>query len=134
VDTVYFLGFTHYCTRNRKGNFQVGRKTEKTRLKCSLEKLRELMRSIRHYRIKDQVKEINQVLRGHYAYYGLGGNHSSLRKVYQFTDRYWHKMLGSRSRKSYVNWEKYNQIKELYPLQKPALKYTFADMQKIAVL
>jgi RNA-directed DNA polymerase len=24
-ETLYFLGFTHYCTRNCKGNFQVGR-------------------------------------------------------------------------------------------------------------
>lgn len=27
METVYFLGFTHFCTRNRKGNFMVGRKT-----------------------------------------------------------------------------------------------------------
>jgi group II intron reverse transcriptase/maturase len=33
LETIYFLGFTHYCTRNRKGNFMVGRKTEKKRLK-----------------------------------------------------------------------------------------------------
>ncbi|MDR9786991.1 MAG: hypothetical protein RJR37_07070 [Peptococcaceae bacterium MAG4] len=35
LEAVYFLGFTHYCTRNRKGNFMVGRKTEKTRLRRS---------------------------------------------------------------------------------------------------
>lgn len=83
IETIYFLGFTHYCTRNRKGNYQVGRKTEKSRLKRSLSKLRELMRRIRHYKIQEQAKEINQVLRGHYAYYGLGGNHKSLWKVYR---------------------------------------------------
>src|ERR1039458_10865627 len=26
--TIYFLGFTLYCTRNRKGNFRVGLRTE----------------------------------------------------------------------------------------------------------
>lgn len=31
-ETLYFLGFTLYCTRNRKGNFKVGMKTEKSRL------------------------------------------------------------------------------------------------------
>lgn len=134
MDTVSVLGFTHYCTQNRKCNFQVGRKTEKTRLKRSLEKLRELMRSIRHYKIKDQAREINQVLRGHYAYYGLGGNHSSLWKVYRFTERYWHKMLCSRSWKGYITWEKFNKIKEYSPLQLPELKFSFAEMQKIAVL
>lgn len=134
MKTIYFLGFTHYCTRNRKGNFQVGRRTEKTRLKRSLGKLRELMRSIRHYSIKEQVKEINQVLRGHYSYYGHGGNYSALEEVYRFTERYWRRMLCSRSWKSYVTWEKFNLIKESYPLQRPALKLTFAEMQKIALL
>ncbi len=37
LETIYFLGFTHFCTRNRKGNFMVGRKIEKvsTPAKCS---------------------------------------------------------------------------------------------------
>ena len=35
-ETIYFLGFTLYCTRNRKGNFKVGMRTEKTRLRRSL--------------------------------------------------------------------------------------------------
>lgn len=31
----------------------------------------------------------------------------TLYKVYQATDKYWHKMLCSRSRKGYVTWERY---------------------------
>jgi hypothetical protein len=27
-ETIYFLGFTLYCTRNRKGNFRIGMRTE----------------------------------------------------------------------------------------------------------
>jgi len=134
MKTIYFLGFTHYCTRNRKSNFQVGRRTEKTRLKRSMEKLRELMRTIRHYRLKEQAKAINQVLRGHYAYYGLGGNHDSLVRVYRFTERYWRKMLSSRCWKGKVTWEKFKIIKEHNPLQLPELKFSFAQMQKLAVL
>jgi hypothetical protein len=41
-------------------------RTEKSRLKRSLLSLQELMRRIRHYKISDQVGEINIVLRGHY--------------------------------------------------------------------
>ena len=33
-ETIYFLGFTLYCTRNRKGNFKVGMRTEKSRLQA----------------------------------------------------------------------------------------------------
>jgi len=134
VDTIYFLGFTHFCTRNRKGNFMVGRKTEKTRLKRSCQKLRELMRSIQHYKIKEQVEIINQVLRGTYAYYGLGGNHRSLWAVYRHTSKYWYKMLKSRSRKNGMSWERFKRLKQYHPLQQPKLKCPFKEMDALAVL
>src|SRR6267142_752751 len=74
---------TLYCTRNQKGNFKVGMRTEKSRLRRSLTSLQELMRQIRHHTISDQVGEINAVLRGHYAYYGVAGNLRCLAKVYR---------------------------------------------------
>ena len=49
-------------------------RTEKSRLRRSLMSLQELMREIRHHTISDQVGELNAVLRGHYAYYGVAGN------------------------------------------------------------
>jgi hypothetical protein len=59
LETIYFLDLTLYCTRNRKGNFKVGMRTEKSRLRRSLTSLQELMRRIRHYAISDQAAEIN---------------------------------------------------------------------------
>ena len=47
------------------------------------------MRRIRHYKISDQAGEINIILRGHYAYYGVAGNLRSLVKVYRVVARYW---------------------------------------------
>lgn len=134
METIYFLGFTHYCTRNRKGNFMVGRKTEKTRMRRSVKKLRQLMREIRHHHLKDQVKAINRVLRGHYAYYGLGGNHRSLWAIYRITEKYWHKMLKSRCRKSKMTWEKFNKLKKYYSPKLPQLKLSFYQMKEMAVL
>lgn len=134
VETIYFLGFTHYCTRNRKGNFMLGRKTEKSRLKRSLQKLQELLRDVRHSEIREQAQVINQVLRGHYAYYGLGGNHRSLWAVYRHTEKYWYKMLKSRCRKSNMTWGRFSKIKEYYPLKLPELKLPFDQMKELAVL
>jgi hypothetical protein len=99
LETIYFLGFTHFCTRNRKGSFMVGRKTEKSRLRRSATTLCELMREIRQESLKEQAEKINQVLRGHCAYYGLAGNLKSLNAVYRITERYWRRMLSSRSPK-----------------------------------
>jgi hypothetical protein len=47
--------------------------------------------------ISDQVGEINAFLRGHYAYYGVAGNFRCLVKVYRAAERYWLRMLRSRS-------------------------------------
>lgn len=132
--TIYFLGFTHYCSRTSKGNFMVGRKTEKSRLRRSIEKLTKLMREVRHYRIREQAMKINQVLIGHYNYYGMGGNYQSLDRIYNHTQKYWRRMLNSRSRKSYVSWDKFELIKKRNPLQKPKLIIPFSKMRAYATV
>lgn len=134
VKTLYFLGFTHYCSRTRKGNFMVGRKTEKARFRRSVAKLHSLLREIRHDAVKEQVKKINRVLQGHYAYYGLGGNAKSLYRLYNTALRYWHKMLGSRSWRSYVTWEKFLKLRKKYPIAEPKLKLPLTGMKVMARL
>ncbi|MCP1850632.1 group II intron reverse transcriptase/maturase [Bradyrhizobium sp. USDA 4541] len=134
-ETIYFLGLTLYCTRNQKGNFKVGMRTEKSRLKRSLMSLQELMRQIRHYKISDQADEINLVLRGHYGYYGVAGNLRSLVKVYRAVERYWRGMLRSRSWAGRrLTWDAFNQIKERTPLLKPKLRLPYRELQALAVL
>ena len=51
------------------------------------------MRQIRHDPIAQHVPVINQMLRGHYAYYGMAGNMRALVQVYQATETYWRRML-----------------------------------------
>jgi group II intron reverse transcriptase/maturase len=134
-ETIYFLGMTLYCTRNLKGNFKVGMRTEKSRLKRSLMSLQELMRRIRHLTIGEQVGEINAVLRGHYAYYGVAGNIRGLAKVHRAVERYWFKMLCSRSwAGSRLTWDDFNQIKERTPLLPPKLRLPYRELQALAVL
>ena len=134
-ETIYFLGLTLYCTRNQKGNFKVGMRTEKSRLRRSLTSLQELMRQIRHHKISDQVGEINAFLRGHYAYYGVAGNLRCLVKVYRAVERYWRRMLRSRSWAGRaLNWNMFNQLKERTPLLRPKLRLPYAELQALAVL
>jgi RNA-directed DNA polymerase len=134
-ETLYFLGMTLYCSRNLKGNFKVGMRTEKSRLRRSLATLRERMRQIRHFAITDQAHEINLILRGHYAYYGIAGNLRSLLKVYRTVERYWRKMLQSRSRDGKrLTWEIFSKIKERCPLLRPKLRLPYGKRQALAVL
>jgi RNA-directed DNA polymerase len=134
-ETIYFLGFTLYCTRNQKGNFKVGMRTEKTRLRRSILSLQDLMRRIRHLTIPDQAGDLNAVLRGHYAYYGIAGNIRALQKVYRAVERYWRKMLCSRSWAGrHLTWEVFGQIKERTPLLRPKLYLPYRELQALAVL
>jgi len=134
-ETIYFVGFTLYCTRNRKGNFKVGLCTEKSRLRRSLVTLQEQMRQIRHLKIGQQVDELNGALRGHYAYYGVGGNTRSLQKVHRHVERYWFKMLRSRSWAGRrLKWTDFRQLKEKIPLLRPKLRLPYRALQALAVL
>ena len=133
-ETIYFLGFTLHCTRNRKGNFKVGLRTEKSRLQRSMSHLRDLMRRMRHLPVREQAINLNRVLRGHYAYYGIAGNFRALQKVHRFVERYWRKMLSSRSRKGHMTWEVFHRIKTCFPLQRPKLYLPYRELQAIAVL
>src|SRR6516225_916669 len=119
--TIYFLGFTLYCTRNLKGNFRIGMRTEKSRLRRSLMSLQDLLRRIRHLSVREQVNTLNAALRGHYAYYGIAGNFRSLQKVHRAAERYWHKMLCSRSWAGRITWDMFHQIKQRQPILRPKL-------------
>ena len=134
MEGIDFLGFTHFCTRNRKGNFQVGRKTAKKRQARSMANLRRLMGIVRHRPLREQASEINQVLRGHYSYYGLGGNFRQIQRLYRFCEWYWRRMLCSRSQRGNVNWEKFQRIKAANPLRAPRLYVPYSRMQALAVL
>jgi group II intron reverse transcriptase/maturase len=133
-ETFTFLGLTLYCTRNRRGNFKVGWRTDKTRLRRSLAKFHQLLQIIRHESLKEQAEQINQGLRGHYAYYGIAGNVGRLLGVYRHVERYWREMLSSRSQKGKIRWEVFLAIKRRYPLQRPKLSLPYTRLKLYAVL
>jgi hypothetical protein len=133
-ETIYFLGFTLYCTRNQKGNFRVGLCTEKTRLRRALTRLQDQMRRMRHLPIQEQADQLNQMLRGHYAYYGIAGNIRALQKVHRAVERDWRRMLSSRSWKGTIWWKQFHRIRERFPLLRPKLYLPYAKLQAIAVL
>ncbi len=89
---------------------------------------------MRHLPLREQVINLNRVLRGHYAYYGIAGNIRSLQKVQAFVVQYWRKMLSSRSRKGYVPREVLHRIMARFPLQRPKLYLPYSGLQAIAVL
>lgn len=133
-ETIYFLGFTLYCTRNQKGNFRVGLRTEKSRLRRALQHAQDRMRRMRHLPIREQVDHLNHVLRGHYAYYGIAGNIRALQRVHRAVERYWRKMLSSRSWKGEVRWTAFHRVQARFPLLRPKLYLPYRELQALAAL
>jgi RNA-directed DNA polymerase len=132
--TFTFLGLTHYCTQNYRRNFKVGWKTDQARLRRSLATFHHLLQRIRHASLKEQAEQLNQALRGHYAYYGVAGNLRSFQRLYDNVEHYWRKMLSTRSRKGMIRWDVFQQIKSAYPLQRPKLFLPYTRIKSYAVL
>ena len=133
-ETFCFLGFTFYCDKTRKGRFKVGMKTEKNRLKRSCAKITEQLKRNRHLPIRLQAKQINQVLRGHYQYYGVSGNWDSIKRYYYHVIRNWRKWLSSRSQTGKLSWIKYRKLLTLFPLQAPKIAVNYTRLQQLALL
>jgi len=120
-----FLGFTHYWGKSRNGKNVVLQKTEKSRLSRAIKEINVFCRDNRHKKVSDQVDRLNKKLVGHYAYFGITGNHKSLRSLHHQTCRLWHKWLSRRSRKSYIPWDKFNLILKRFPPAKPKIYHQY---------
>jgi group II intron reverse transcriptase/maturase len=134
VETFYFLGFTWYCSRNRNGGYKVGMKTEKKRLQRGHSKMTALLKKIRHHKLREQRDAINRVLRGHYRYYGVGGNSKALNGLYFKTLKTWRKTLSSRSQVGKLRWDKFNKILKSFPLERAKIYIPYTRMESLAIL
>ena len=126
--TFSFLGFTFCCSVSAEKRFLVQLRTEKKRLNLTLIQLRLEMERIRHFSIKEQRQILNAKIRGHYCYFGVGGNVDGLLKVYRFCYKQWRKTLLTRSQKSNLTWNKYAKLIEHFPLVSPKLVLTYQQM------
>ncbi len=129
-NTFDFLGFTHYCDTSRKGNFKPGRKTSSKKFIAKCRAMKQWLKSIRNkVKTKDWWKTLVAKLRGHYQYYGVSENYAGIAMFYKQTLRIVLKWLNRRSQKRKMNWAKFREYLEHYPLPKPEIKHKFYDCQ-----
>jgi RNA-directed DNA polymerase len=72
LETFTFLGFTHYCGENSKGNFQVWRETVTKRMRAKLAELKQALRSRMHESVPETGKWLQRVVKGYYQPCGAG--------------------------------------------------------------
>ncbi|MEE9533489.1 MAG: group II intron reverse transcriptase/maturase [Acidimicrobiia bacterium] len=113
--TFDFLGFSHFWAKSRKGSWVVKRKTAKNRFTRALRMLSQWCRRHRHWPVAEQWRMLCRKLRGHYAYYGIIGNHRSLDHLRWRTERIWQKWLNRRSWAPML-WERFQRLLARLPL------------------
>ena len=109
-ETFHFLGFTHICSRTRKGAFTVRRKTKRKKMLAKLQELKRELRRRMHEPIDEVGAWLRSVLRGHYNYYAVPRNIAALSA---FRDRLvlmWKQVLSRRSQNGRVNWKRMGRI------------------------
>ena len=123
--TFDYLGFTHYWGKSRKGYWVVKRKTSRKKLRLKITEIWKWCKHNRHIRVREQQQMLNSKLIGHYQYYGIRGNYSSLDVYYKATLDAWKRWLGRRSRTSYISYEIFSKLLSHYPLAKPRIVHAF---------
>lgn len=104
VGSFDFLGFTHYWSRSRQGNWVVKKKTAGSRLHRAIKKIAEWCRRNRHLSVWEQYQALSRKLRGHYQYYGVIGNVRSLSRFRYEVVCLWRKWLLRRKRRGQQAW------------------------------
>jgi RNA-directed DNA polymerase len=114
-----FLGFTHYWSRSKRGNWVVKRKTAGSRFHRAVKKIAAWCRLNRHRPIGEQHQTLWQKLRGHFAYYGVIGNLVCLQRFRYEVVRLWRKWLSRRHRRGQFPWSRFNGLLKALPLPWP---------------
>ena len=115
-----FLGFTHYWSQSKKGDWVVKRKTAGSRFHRAVKKIGEWMRLNRHLPIGEQVQTLARKLKGHYEYYGgVIGNLRCQQRFRHEAVLLWRKWLSRRKRGVQISWERMNKLLKAIRLPQP---------------
>ena len=131
-NTFDFLGFNHYCGKNRKGKFILFRKTSNKKFRMKCKEMNNWLRQIRNDQKTSKWWPVLQAkLRGHYQYYGVSGNMPYLEKFYTLTERMVMKWLNRCRQHKSFNWASFRKYREYYPLPKPKIVHNFYTLSPV---
>ena len=127
-----FLGFTHYMGKSRKGRVVLKRKTSKKKFSQKVMEIGQWIKENRHTKLVNFINNLNNKLRGHYAYYGITFNSRSIQNFFDQVRDLLHKWLNRRGGKNKWNWERYIKlIDEWIPLLKPKIYHSYLKTNPI---
>lgn len=105
-----FLGFTFSNGKTLNGKYRPNIKTNKKKLKQKFEVAKKWLHDKMHEPILEVGTSIRKKIIGHYAYYGINGNYSSLLKYYKYLKYTWYYTLRKRGQKNKIKYLDYLRI------------------------
>lgn len=110
-ETFDFLGFTHICSTDRRGEYALKRRTMKSRLRGKLKSIRWELRRRRHDSIPEVGLWLRGVVRGYNWYYGVPHNFRSMAQFRRAVTRLWQRELSRRSQRGWVDWNRMKRLR-----------------------
>jgi RNA-directed DNA polymerase len=126
--TFDFLGFTHYSTKKRNGEFKLGRKTIRKRRVQQIKAVQDELRRRMHDPIALTLKWLRSVLIGHMNYYSVPGNWESVSVFRHEVQKRWFKMLRRRSQRHTITWAAFSSKYERL-LPKGRIVHAYPEMR-----
>ena len=109
-DTFNFLGFTHSCSKTRKGKFTVLRQTMRRRWQTTLQAVKADLRRRLHTSVPEQGAYLRSVVVGHTRYYGVPRNAQRVHAFRHAVVRLWRASLMRRSQTGCVPWDRMTRL------------------------
>lgn len=104
--TFNFLGFTHICSKTRKGKFTILRKTIRKKWQAKLKEVYGELRRRMHDPVPKQGAYLRSVLIGHMRYYAVPMNNRAMSAFRHSVQWLWWKTLKRRSQKHNMTWRR----------------------------
>lgn len=120
--TFDFLGFTLLWRKTRRGHWAQSYRTRKARFQRAKKALNDYCRSHRHEPVKEQHASLCRRMRGHFNYFGVNSNFTSLWRLYEAARRIWFRWLRRRSQRVHLTWQRFEEILKAFPLPRPSIK------------
>jgi RNA-directed DNA polymerase len=109
--TFDFLGFTHYCgTRKDAAGFQLGRRTQRKRMRVKLKEITETLQRVRHRPIDEQGQWLGTVIGGYFAYFAVPTNTPMLSAFRAHISEQWFRSLRRRSQRHRLTWARMSRL------------------------
>ena len=116
-----FLGFEFYWEPDRQGKPRVKRRTATKKLRAGIHRMKEWIKTHRHWKLSRLMKMLKAKLQGTWNYYGLIGNHRRMKLFYEETCRTLHKWLNRRSQRQSMTWDAFRRMLERFQVPRPRI-------------